>query len=336
MSNLHKLPEGIRTMEEAVNATKSFITDMRSRKIKPLKTGWAKLNDSLMNGIDWWRIATVAGTPGAGKSSWLSQFRRDIIRLNRDQKFEILSFELEMRMEDQLTRDLSAITGLGLKDIYSKDTPISDDDYDKICRSLNEMKSSPVYFIEEANSADVIIQTIIDFVKAKEIGGETGLVITLDHSLLTKGRAGEDEKKRVDDLYHKLVALKKDAAAMGIKIIVVILSQLNRDIQSNDRVTNPKLHYPTQNDLFASSATYQCSDYVIILSRPATIVGIGLWYGPEIEGHKKGLPVYCPTDKSKTMLYLHIIKERFGLPKIIACVENFKQNEILEYAFSND
>jgi hypothetical protein len=58
---------------------------------------------------------------------------------------------------------------------------------------------------------------------------------------------------------------------------------------------------------------------------------MGLYYGPPKEGYPNGFPTMCPTIPGKSMIYLHVIKERFGKPRIISCVEQFSENKILEY-----
>ncbi len=277
---------------------------------------------------------TVAGVPGSGKSTFLSEMRRDFVDLNKDQEFEILSFEFEMRMEDQLARDVSAKSGMAMKDIYSASEALDDEKYKDICSKLEEVSALPIFYVDKIGTSIDIRNTIITFVqnrKLKEDG--KGLVVTIDHTLLTKGKSGDAEKQRVDELYTMLVELKKHYSYEQFPVMFIVLSQLNRDIQSSERVTNPKLHYPTQNDLFASSSAYQSSDYVVIMHRPSALSGMGMFYGPAREGFPNGLPVLCPTIEGKSMVYLHVIKERFGSPKIISCVENFAVNQITEYTF---
>ena len=258
--------------------------------------------------------------------------RRDFLELNVDQNFEFLSFEFEMRMEDQLARDLSATTGIEMKDIYSANEALEDEAYEKICEDLDKVSLLPIFYVDKVGSALEIRSTILNFVENRKLKEDNkGLVVTIDHTLLTKGKTGEAEKQRVDELYLTLVELKKHYSYEQFPILFVLLSQLNRDIQSNERVTNPKLHYPTQNDLFASSSAYQASDYVILLHRPSAISGMGLYYGPPKEGYPNGFPSMCPTIPGKSMIYLHVIKERFGKPRIISCVEQFSENKILEY-----
>lgn len=328
------LPNGlpIISIKDVVESTKKFIDDRRHGKVKSLKTGFTKLNKSLLGGVDWWRILTVAGMPGGGKSTVLSLLRKDFLELNVDQEFEILSFEFEMRLEDQLSRDLSSTLKTDIKTLYSAEKSLDDEDFFKVEKLLDDKKALPLFFVEQVGSVKDIIQTILSFASNRQLKESgKGLVVTIDHVLLTKGKQSEGEKQKIDDLCHSLVELKKYFSSIGVKVLFILLSQLNRDIQDKERVNNPKLHYPTMNDLFAASSVYQCSDYVIVTHIPAKVSGMGNFYGPPKEGYPGGLPVFCPKQPSKPMIYWHIIKERFGESKIIPLLADFKNSTIEEY-----
>jgi len=110
----------------------------------------------------------------------------------------------------------------------------------------------------------------------------------------------------------------------------ILLSQLNRDIESQDRVANPAFHYPNKNDIFAASSVYYSSDVVIIFHKPAVIEGLGLFYGPARSGFPKGLPVFL--EGERPMVYWHVIKSRFDVNQILTMVDDFSNSRILEYS----
>lgn len=112
-----------------------------------------------------------------------------------------------------------------------------------------------------------------------------------------------------------------------------MLSQLNRNLETPERVNNPFMHYPTKNDMFGASSVYYCSDVVIISHKPSVISALGKekFYGPPTKGYPKGLPIFHPQEKDRPMIYWHIIKERFGENKILAMVDDFKHSRVLEY-----
>jgi len=260
--------------------------------------------------------------------------KRDFVTLNPNEKFDILSFEFEMLIEDQLTRSLSSALGKTVKEIYSAEKPLGDAEMELVKTKLKSFGDAPIYYVDNAGTVPQIVSTILTFAHTNiSPYADKGLVVTIDHLLLTKGKEGEREKEIVDNLMQALISLKKYFASIGLRCIFVVLSQLNRDIESSERTSNKLLHYPTKNDIFAASSVYYCSDYVMITHRPAAISGISGFYGPEREedGFPQGLPIRCPNDPSKTMIYWHVIKERFGNNITMMMVDDFKNSSVKEY-----
>lgn len=239
--------------------------------------------------------------------------------------FEILSFEFEMLVEDQLTRYASSQTQHSLKEIYSAERPLNDLEYEEVVQLLEKRKSVPVFYVDNPGTPSQIRETVLNFAMTRDLKAQgKGLVVSIDHVLLTKGRQGDAEKAIVDELMFTLLELKKYFASTGVRAIFLVLSQLNRDIEREERVLNPALHFPTRNDLFGASSIYHTSDYVLISHRPADVVGMPGFYGKPREGYPKGLPIKYPKDDSRDMVYWHLIKERFGKPVIIPMAENFR------------
>lgn len=320
-----------RHISHGVRRTLDLIEARKDGTLKSLRTSKAPLNDTLVGGIDWNRIISFAGLSGSGKSVLLEELRQDFIKLNTDQKFHILAFEFEMLIEDSLSRAVGAKIDRDVKTLYSAHAPLDSATLDLAKYELEKLNDSPIYYVDTAGTVDQIVRTIADF--SAQVSKEDGLVVTLDHALLTKGKQSDMEKVIIDDLMRKFVDLKKSFASKGLRIIFVVLTQLNRDIEKPERVTNQFLQYPTRNDIFASSAVFTCSDYVIITHRPSVVPGMREFYGPptQLEGkaYPKGLPVYSPSGQS--MVYWHVIKERFGDTKIIPLVEDFKHSRLLTY-----
>lgn len=322
----------IKHISEGVLHAKKYIKDRKDGIERSLQTSFKKLNKTLMDGIDWYRILTIAGLSGSGKSTILENLKRDFMTLNPQESFEILSFEFEMRIEDQLTRNVSSKVNKSVKELYSAGSPLSETDFEVVTEELDKIADAPIYYVDNVGTVKEIIDTIIYFVNSNRLEDSgKGLIVTIDHLLLTKGKGTEKEKDKIDNLMQQLVALKQYFSSRKIKCLFITLSQLNRDIETGDRILKRELHYPNKNDIFAASSVYYCSDYVIITHKPAGINGIRDWYGPEREGFPYGLPVKCPSDTTKAMVYWHVIKERFGDNKVLAMVEDFKNSKILEY-----
>lgn len=325
-------PLEFKHISNGVSQFKKYAKGRMDGTIRSLRVSQEKVNKALLDGIEWNKIFTIAGLSGSGKSLILEQWKRDFVDYNPHEKFEILSFEFEMLIEDQIARNVSGQLNMTTKDIYSGTHPLLTEEYNKVVAASEKITKYPIWYVDDSGTVDQIKDTIIKFTQDRDLKKrECGLVVTIDHTLLTKGKQGEDERLKIVALYSMAIELKKAFAAEGMRIILLFLSQLNRDIESNDRVINSKLHYPTKNDLFASSASYYSSDYVLISHKPAGIRGIE-WYGPPLgKDWPSGLPIRNPQDNEQCMIYWHLIKNRGDIEAILLMVENFKYSKIEEF-----
>ena len=270
---------------------------------------------------------------GGGKSITAELLKKNFIELNRNQKFDILSFSFEMPSVDELSRLVSNKLSMDRETLYSAYEPISPENISQVSSALKEIADSRVYIVEIPGSTKEIYETIMDFYLTRHlIENDTGLIVTLDHTLLISGK-NDNEKSIIDEFYKMCVQLKKEIIAMGGKIIIIPLSQLNRDIENEKRVMNPKLHYPQKSDLFAASSAFYCSDYVLVIHKPSLINGMAYNYGPQIgTKYPKGLPVYNPNNPEEAMVYFHLIKSRFGASNtILMMIDQFSFSRIVPY-----
>lgn len=263
----------------------------------------------------------------------MEQLKRDLIANNPKQDFDILSYDMEMPGTDQVARNVTGLMEKDLRWLYSINGTRTESELKTVKSAINNIKKKPIFIVDKAGTVQEIKSTTIDFIVTRKLASRNrGLIVTLDHTLLTKGKSGDNEKAIVDDLYKMFVELKQECISMGVRIIIIVLSQLNRDIESKERVLNPLLHYPTKNDIFASSSVYYCSDYVLISHKPSLINGIEQYYGPPRgSDYPQGLPVYNPENPTQAMVYWHLIKNRFGEPVTIPMLDMFQFAKIVEY-----
>lgn len=317
-------------INSAINEALKYIEGRRDGSIKSLKIGSEKLNNSLLNGIEWYRIFTIAAMSGSGKSTYCEQLKRELIDLNPEQEFDILSFEFEMPSSEQVLRNISGKTKQSVSDLLSSKEVISDKQLLTAQVAANSMRKYPIYNVENTGTIDQIVGTIHEFTKAHNLASKKrGLIVTIDHVLLTKGKTGQDERQLVAQLYRTMVDLKKVFKKHGIPIIIILLSQLNRNIETPERVLNSDLHYPTRNDLFGSSDIFMCSDYVLVIHKPA-LLGMNM-YGKPNKNWPKGLPIWNPKDENQAMIYFHLLKQRTGIPKVLMMLDDFKNSTINEF-----
>ena len=325
-----------RHISHAAKQAANYIDGRRKGNIKSLKVSHDKLNTALLDGFEWNKIVTLAGLSGSGKSLILEQWKRDLFLLNSNEKFKVLSFEFEMLGRDQIARNVSGQTGKSTKELFSANGKfMSDEEYSAVLSIIKEISNFDIYYVDNTGTVEEIKKTILNFAEEFDLqGSDTGLIITLDHVLLTKGKQGEQEKSKLVELYDMCMEVKKFFDHNGMKILFLLLSQLNRDIESPDRVLNSKLHYPQRSDIFGSSHVFFSSDVVIVSHRPAKIPGIK-WYGlPYGETYPQGLPIKCPEDPSRDMIYWHVLKNRSDDDTTLMMVENFKESKVIDYETS--
>lgn len=174
----------IKPISRVIEETTRFVRDRRDGKERSLKVGSEKFNAAFMDGIDWNRIITIAGLSGSGKSTLLRQWIREVVELNKDQQFDVLSFQFEMLGIDELAKDVSAKTNLSIKQIYSAMGKLSDDGLAVIEDQLNSMKDFPLYIVDNIGTVSNIKDTILYYCSENKLAErQRSLVVSIDHSL---------------------------------------------------------------------------------------------------------------------------------------------------------
>ena len=216
---------------------------------------------------------------------------------------------IKKRAKSQIGRKLSYKLRKTTNELYTATSPLSDADYQKVTEEAEKIKRYPIYYVDTPGTVDEVNNTINVFrsLHAKD----KWLIIMYDHTLLTKPKGNEGERETIVALQRIFNEQKK----VG-KTTIIQLTQLNREIESEGRITNPSMHFPQRKDISTSDAVYQISDLVIVLHRP------------EILGIRSYGPANWPVEN---MIYCHCIKVREGEPKILPFTNNLKYNSLEEY-----
>lgn len=272
-----------------------------------------------MGGIEPNVIYTFAGISGAGKSSFVNSLETDLFDLNKDEDLIVLSFSFEMLSSRQIGRKLSYKMRKTTSELYTgtednKDR-LSDEDIKIMNKHAEAISQYPIYYVDSPGTVDEIQNTIKHF--QSTIARDKWLLIILDHTLLTRGSSGDRER----GILHELEKVFIEAKKVG-RTTILQISQMNRDIESSERIANRNMHYPMRKDIFGSDSVFQTSDYVVVLHRPE-LLGIKD-YGPGTKDYPSGLPV-------KDLIYMHFLKVREGEPRILTFVNNLKYNSIEEF-----
>lgn len=300
-----KLP--IKWIKQASYEASKYINDRRLGNVVSLKTPWKKYNFVSMGGLEWYTLHTIAGASGSGKTAILNQLETELISLNPNVEFDILSFNFEMLARNLVARKYSKATGKTVQELFSAHEPLSDEDFKKVQKVYKDIEEMPIYYVDEAGTVDDILQTIHYFAMEKQKDKSRGLLVTLDHTILVNGRMGELERIVLVELAKMFKRAIKFFAKVGKPFSAVLLSQMNREIEQLDRMGEPGVqNYPVKRDIFGGDALYQMSDVVLVTMNP----------------YQMGLEYYGPDRKeTKGRLYWHFLKVREG-QSVIATMKN--------------
>jgi replicative DNA helicase len=299
-------------ISQAYKQTLEYIDNRRTGKIKSIKTPWDKLNDATMGGIEWNTINVIAARPAAGKTLMANLITRNAFELNPDQDFAVLDYQFEMLARVSALRELSKELSKNMKELNSvhAHSKMQDEDMDAAARYFSKNMDKPIYFVEKPLTVEGFIDSVRRFVSIHK----KPTLITLDHTMLMKKSASE--RDRLEVLYNlgdALTLLKKE-----LPVAFLILSQLNRDIDSADRIKPGTVgNYPLTSDVFGSDAILQHADNLIALTRPA----------------KNNIPFYGPekfliTDPN--LVAFHLLKARNGDERMSWFRAEFKHMNFVE------
>ena len=299
----------IRSMKEVAAEAVSYIAGRKDRKIVSLKTRWEKFNKQCMGGIEPNTVITIAVISGSGKSSIVNSLTTDLIDLNPTEDIIILNFSLEMVGFRQFGRNLSNKLRKTTSALYSSETSLDDESFRKVIAVSNQLKEYPIYFVDDPGTPMQVEQIIRDFYNEHVKGTNKHFIITYDHTLLTKQIGSVIET--TSELERVFIQAKKLPMTSVIQI-----AQMNRNIESSERINNPSSHYPMRSDLSSSDAMFQASDYVMVMHRP------------EILNIQEYGPNRLPT---KNKVYMHILKNRdAGKPCILEFENDLMFNNLIE------
>jgi len=303
------------SIETAAMQAIDYIKQRKEGTIKSLLTPWHKFNYVGLGGLEWHNIITIAGMSGSGKTAILNELETALCELNPQEDMEILSFNFEMLARNLISRKLSKAMTLSTKELHSgfEGQVLEEKDYEKAVKEAKRLANYKISYVDTPGNVEQIEKTILKKYHDMNRGKteHTGLVVLLDHSLLVKKRKGGQERELLMEIMEMFNSLKKI-----IKVVFVIASQMNREIEQLERMDNPNMHFPKKRDIFGGDGLYMYSDIVMVTMNPE-YMGI-IQYGPN------SWPV-------KDRIYWHFLKVREGEPVVAQMRNMLKYNRVEDF-----
>jgi replicative DNA helicase len=233
------------------------------------ETAWPRLNRQLLSGLQPGKLYIIGGRPGTGKSAFSNQLIFDALDRAAIYKRNVAVFywSFEMPGYQQLLRTASKTTHLQLADLYSVDQVLGKKDFDRFVQSVTPYAKYPIYFRNKAVNAKQIQDSCTIFAEKYP---DTQIINLIDHSRLVPGQE-DKETERLNTLSKACMGMQSN-----LNVINILLSQLNRNIEKEDRAKNQ--YQPLLSDLFGGDSVGQDAHVVMIIQRPNDLYGITAKY----------------------------------------------------------
>jgi len=254
---------GFQTIDKAVRQSIKIVKDAKKGIRSVLATMWPRLNRNLLGGLQKGKMYVIAGRPGVGKSAFSNQLIFDLLDTNKDKNVIVLYWSFEMPGYQQIMRTVSNKVNKNVADLLSVDDTLSDESLKNYVDKAEVYSKYPIFFHNVPKDMEFIKKVNVDVFNEYP----SAVVVNLyDHSRLIAGD-GDSELKRLNNVSKTCMWLQ---AKMGV--INILLSQLNRNIESEHRAKNQ--YQPMLTDLFGGDSVGQDAHVVMILNRPHALYGI--------------------------------------------------------------
>jgi len=236
--------------------------------------------------------------------------------INKGCKHKVINvhFGYEMDAADELLRATATTIGKSygylMSSEYDKNTKkylqITDVESASCNEVLDSLRSRKEFYIATSGNLRQLYWTV-EFIANKYPGYK--LCISIDHTLLSAKLGEKSDNELQAATARTCIDLRTDFDAM-----VIPVGQLNQNIERDERILKPAMHYPGKNDIHCGASLWWACDNVLINHRPERL----------------NIRHYGP-DKLNTSHLIHgaMIKSRKGREANMWFRENFANGRIL-------
>ena len=241
------------TMKELVNKAISTIETFHSHKGMPtgLPTGFRDF-DKMTDGLHGGEMIVIAARPSMGKTSLAMNIAENIAV---EQKLPVGVFSLEMTADSLVLRMLCSRARVNLRSI--REGFLAERDFPKLTNAAARLSASPLLIDDTPGLSILQLRA-----KARRMWQQHGVrlfVIDYLQLLHSTSRRADNRQQEIADISNGVKALAKE-----LRVPVIVLSQLNRELEKRDAGSKPKL-----SDLRESGSIEQDADLVGLLYKPS-------------------------------------------------------------------
>lgn len=239
------------TMKELVNRAINKIEEYHQNQgmLTGISTGFLDF-DKMTTGLHEGEMIIIAARPSVGKTSLAMNVAEHVAL---ELQIPVGVFSLEMTADQLVLRMLCSRSRVNLRNI--RDGFLAERDFPKITEAAGKLAGSPL-FIDDSSGLSVLQLRA----KARRMWQQFGIklfVIDYLQLLHSTSRRAENRQQEIAEISGGLKALAKE-----LKVPVIVLSQLNRELEKRGPGERPRL-----SDLRESGSIEQDADLVGLLYR---------------------------------------------------------------------
>lgn len=221
----------------------------REGHVTGVPTGYPEL-DTLTAGLQKSDLVIIAGRPSMGKSAFALNIA-EFVAVNKN--IPVALFSLEMAKEQLCQRLLCSRARISWHQLRTG--RIADHQWTNLSIAVGPLSEAPIYLDD---SPSLTVMEIRAKARRMKLKFDIGLVIVDYLQLISGHKDAENRQQEITYISRSLKALARE-----LKIPVVALSQLSRQVEMRGRDARPQL-----SDLRESGALEQDADLVIFIHRP--------------------------------------------------------------------
>jgi replicative DNA helicase len=248
-----RIKPSFHTMGELSRESLKMIERLYERKelVTGVPTGFIDL-DRITAGLQPSDLVIIAARPSMGKTA-LALNIAAYASMEAEPKVGVAFFSLEMSKEQLVLRMLCSEARVDSS--RARAGYLSERDFPKLAQAAARLSEAPIFIDDSSDTTAIALKAKCRRL-ARERGSNLGLIIVDYLQLMRSARPGESREKEIAEISRSLKALAKE-----LKVPVVALSQLNRQVESRPN------RRPILADLRESGAIEQDADVIAFIYR---------------------------------------------------------------------